>query len=85
MKAEVVAAYGGYCKCCGESAHEFLTIDHVNGGGSQHRKQVGSQFYSWLKRQGFPKEGYRLLCMNCNFAIGKYGSCPHESERTFNS
>lgn len=22
--------------------------------------------------------GFRLLCMNCNFAIGHFGSCPHQ-------
>jgi len=33
--------------------------------------------YSWLKKNNFPK-GFQVLCMNCNFAKGKLGKCPHQ-------
>lgn len=79
-KAELIAAYGGKCDCCGESAWEFLQIDHVNGGGAQHRKTLTVHMASHLKSLGYPKEGYRLLCANCNFSMGKYGYCPHSHE-----
>lgn len=82
LRKEVLNAYGGKCACCGENASEFLAIDHVNGGGGKHRKEVGgaggSHFYAWLKHQGFPQDEFRLLCHNCNFSRGKYGYCPHE-------
>lgn len=39
----------------------------------------GIEFYSWLKRNGWP-EGYRTLCHNCNQARGSFGFCPHEIE-----
>ena len=52
------------CVRCGESDMACLTIDHINGGGNAHRKVIGSHFYSWLIKQGFP-EGYQTLCMNC--------------------
>ena len=52
------------CVRCGEGDIACLTIDHINGGGHQHRKAVGSHFYHWLIKQGFP-EGYQTLCMNC--------------------
>src|SRR6266850_6520947 len=63
----VLQHYGGACACCGETAFEFLCIDHVNGGGSQHRKSIGFgyNFYKWLIDQGFPG-GFRVLCHNCN-------------------
>jgi hypothetical protein len=78
-KAIIIAAYGGHCECCGDSHFEFLTIDHINGGGTQDRKKrAGSAFYARLEKLGFPKDKYRLLCMNCNFALGKYGHCPHK-------
>lgn len=82
LKKRIVAAYGGKCECCGDSHFEFLTIDHINGNGRVDRKAKGSGagFYSWLEKNGFPKEGYRLLCINCNFAFGKYGHCPHTTE-----
>lgn len=67
------------CACCGESIFEFLSLDHINGGGMKHRKEiakVGSVFYRWIKNHGFPP-GYRILCHNCNQAIGNWGYCPH--------
>jgi hypothetical protein len=33
----------------------------------------------WLIREKLP-DGFRVLCHNCNQAIGYYGVCPHESE-----
>ena len=81
LKEEVWVNYGGaVCVCCGERHREFLTIDHIDGGGSKHRRELrknGSQhIYQWLKRENYPS-GYRVLCMNCNFAFGMYGHCPH--------
>ena len=81
LKLECLRNYGGaVCQCCGETIVEFLTIDHINGGGNKHRKEIGGngKLYSWLKKNGFPN-GYRVLCMNCNFSIGHFGSCPHSS------
>lgn len=78
QKQIVVDAYGGKCFCCGETHFEFLTIDHIHGGGRKDRaKRTGSGFYVRLVKEGFPKDKYRLACMNCNFALGKYGHCPH--------
>ena len=81
IKIKIFSHYGWKCACCGETRKEFLTIDHINGGGTKHRKETGGGlgFYYWLIRNGFPKE-YRTLCMNCNFALGKYKYCPHERE-----
>lgn len=86
LKFETMCSYGGpQCACCGEDEFEFLAIDHVDGGGNEHRRSLGGdgtkrfcgiQFYLWLKRSGWPP-GYRVLCHNCNFSIGAYGYCPH--------
>ena len=78
-----IEAYGGVCSCCGEYRYEFLSIDHIHGGGSKHKKLVGcgSTFYRWLWKNKYPKNDFRLLCHNCNQAIGYYGLCPHEKER----
>lgn len=80
-RTDVLLAYGHRCHCCGESTREFLGVDHIKGGGNQHRKRTGltgRRFYAWLKRQGFPRDDFRLLCHNCNFAKGLYHHCPHE-------
>ena len=78
LKDEVFARYGGYrCSCCGETHREFLTIDHIDGDGTAHRRKIGGNMYYWLKRSNYPT-GFRVLCMNCNWAIGVFGHCPHE-------
>jgi hypothetical protein len=85
LRDEVFAAYGGRCDCCGESNFGFLTIDHVHGDGAAHRRSLGvgrrapsSVVYSELKRRGFPRGPYRVLCCNCNATRGIVGYCPHE-------
>jgi len=78
LRDEVLDAYGGKCACCGEVERDFLTIDHINGGGTAHRKAIHGKVYNQLRRDGFPL-GYRVLCWNCNWAHRLYGSCPHQS------
>lgn len=82
IKDEVFMAYGGYeCACCGETEPMFLTIDHIDNDGAEHRRAMkstgGSSFFAWLRTNGFPK-GFQVLCRNCNW--GKHangGICPH--------
>jgi len=88
LKLEVFEAYGGpVCACCGEKHMEFLSVDHVNNDGAKHRKEMGwkdgtggggGNIYGWLKTRNFPP-GFRVLCMNCNFALGHGGTCPHQT------
>jgi len=77
LRREVVDAYGGECVCCGEAEPMFLTIDHVNGRDRTNHHAWGPTLYRALKKAGFPKDNYRLLCMNCNWARGRYSFCPH--------
>jgi hypothetical protein len=80
LKKAVIAGYGGKCVCCGETREEFLSIDHLNGGGRKHRKAIKQDLYNLLIQTGYPQEDFRLLCMNCNFSRGRYGYCPHQKE-----
>ncbi len=72
LRNELLNHYSnGTCKCalCGEKRVACLSIDHINGGGNQHRKSIraeGTVFYWWLKKNNFPK-GFRIICMNCQF------------------
>jgi len=72
------------CECCGETIIEFLTIDHIDGNGGEHRRTELKGKYSsiglWLKDNGYPK-GFRVLCMNCNWSMGVHGYCPHHGMR----
>ena len=75
VRQKVLQAYGGVCVCCGEVIEQFLTIDHIHRfNGSTPRS--GHPLYLWLIRHGFPSE-FRVLCQNCNAALGKFGYCPH--------
>jgi len=83
LKKEIISYYGGRCACCGESEIIFLTMDHVDNNGAEHRREAkissGLDFYYWLRRNGYP-EGFQVLCWNCN--TGKHingGVCPHMS------
>lgn len=70
LKSDVLTHYGNNelkCVLCGFDNPLALTIDHTNGGGAIHRKQLGGggmKVYLWLKRNDYPK-GYRTLCSNC--------------------
>jgi hypothetical protein len=83
LKQIVFNHYGQRCACtgCDTTNQEFLQVDHINGGGHQHRKTViGARIYEWLIKNKFP-DGYRLLCANCNWSRGIWGYCPHEKEK----
>jgi len=67
-KLRIVNAYGGQvCVGCGETELEVLQIDHINGGGNRHAKEIGGygNLYRWLIQNNFPP-GFRVLCANCN-------------------
>lgn len=81
-RQEMFDHYGRECRCCGESTPEFLTVDHVGGGGSAHRKRESgaAAICGWLRKRGYPK-GFQILCWNCNYAQ-RYGKpCPHKVRR----
>lgn len=84
LKLLLLQKYSGqnpYCACCNENKVEFLSIDHIDGGGRQHKiklKKSGTSFYNWLRKNNFPK-GFRVLCHNCNQSLGTLGYCPHKS------
>lgn len=82
-KQLILDHYGAFCSCCGEANPKFLTIDHINDDGAEHRREIGRgsrNFYAWLVKNSFPT-GFRTLCFNCN--AGRHwngGICPHEEE-----
>ena len=77
LRKEAIEHYGNKCACCGETITEFLSIDHINGGGRKHRESVNSELCFWLKKNNYP-DGFQVLCYNCNCAKGFFGKCPHE-------
>ena len=87
IRMMVLTYYGGnppVCACCKERHIEFLAVDHINGGGNKHIKEIikttRNTFYNWLIKNKLPN-GYRVLCHNCNSSLGNYGYCPHIKEK----
>jgi len=76
LRKEILLHYGGKCACCGFSDldfkiynHSFLSIDHINGGGTKHMKKIKrGTLYKWIKRNKYPS-GFRVLCMGCNVSM----------------
>lgn len=78
-RLDAISVYGGKCVCCGETEIVFLTFDHINGGGNQHRQEsrlARKSLASWLVRNNYPP-GFRILCFNCHMALHS-GLCPHK-------
>lgn len=83
IRERVIEKYGGKCACCGEMIFQFLSFDHKEGRGRQHREKIlqetKQKFVVWLDKN--PKqEDIQLLCHNCNLSLGHYGFCPHNPE-----
>lgn len=77
-RKEVLNHYGSICACCGENNVRFLTVDHTNNDGAEHRKKIKKDIVYWLIKNNYP-EGFQVLCFNCN--LGKSlnkGICPHK-------
>lgn len=71
IRLEMVAAYGGKCIGCNENDPIVLVLDHVKDDAKldklQHGHHGGWIMYRRLRKLGWPKERYQLLCHNCNY------------------
>lgn len=80
----VLDHYGHECTCCGEDIPEFLTMDHIGGGGEAHRRSdhmAKINIWRWLVKHNFPR-GFRTMCFNCNQATTSGRTCPHQLRRS---
>ncbi len=69
LRAEMIVAYGGQCVKCKNDNPIVLDIDHIKNDGGKQRKlgMWGWRLYRWLRKNGYPKKDYQLLCKNCNW------------------
>lgn len=83
LRAEAFFAYSPTkepsCACCGMTGYDFLSLDHINNDGAAHRRTnpESKALARWARKNNYPPV-IQVLCMNCNFAKGKYGFCPHK-------
>lgn len=78
-RKQALEHYGNKCACCEEATYEFLTIDHINNDGAQHRRtdKGAKQIYLWLRKNNYP-DTFQILCYNCNCVKTNYKGCPHQ-------
>ena len=83
LKLEVFSHYSNgkpKCACCGwDKDMDGLSIDHKYGRKDPKEPKGLSSvaLYRYVKKSGYPTT-FRVLCLNCNAAIGHHGKCPHE-------
>jgi hypothetical protein len=73
--------YGHKCNCCGETEEMFLTVDHINNTGADHRRAIGkgNQIHKYIVEHDYPND-FQILCMNCNLGKSRNGGrCPHSN------
>ena len=78
FRPKLIEKYGGFC---GETEPRFLQVDHIDGNGGQHRRQIGDTaeaLWRWAQRHGFPPT-LQVLCANCHNAKSFHGGCPHQA------
>ena len=87
-KLKLYEEFGFKCSCCGEKHPYFLTLEHKLGNNPSRRKRSKSgmvntkiqpQLINEAAKDGWDRTKYDLLCINCNFAKGHFGECPHQS------
>ena len=67
QRNKIIELLGGKCVKCGFNDIRALTIDHVFGGGTDERKNIGGGYYSHvLKKIENNTNEYQILCCNCN-------------------
>lgn len=84
IKKQVFDLLGNKCVCCGEDESAFLTVDHINNDGADHRRRLTGdqhggtlQVYADILKDVDYRSKYQLLCANCNLAKERLGYCPH--------
>ena len=82
LRARILDSLGGVCACCGEQARRVLTVDHVQGGGTRHRRELSDprDYYRSILAEGCTPDRYRLLCLNCHESVNERGECHHQQE-----
>ena len=67
LRQQTLEKLGSVCVICGFSDYRALQIDHIDGGGSQDRKNIGNRNLFLREVLKDNNNKYQLLCANCNW------------------
>lgn len=82
-RREIICILGGKCEFCDEKEYQLLSIDHIDGGGRQERIKIrGKQYLRHILKMENPGSKYRILCYNCNYALGFWKVNAYAFEKT---
>lgn len=76
LREEVVAAYGGECHYCGETRIECLIFEPVKDNDAEEQRKFKGNVITLCKsiiERKFPKDEYRVLCLECSSVKGSMG------------
>jgi len=74
---EIVERYGGRCAKCGFDNAAALSLEPKRGARPPGWRSP-CQRYALLRREGFPRGKYHLLCANCKLVEASNGRRPHK-------
>ena len=78
LREDMFTALGDTCGCCQEWRKPFLTLDHIIPVRELTEKRLYGYYALFqAKRAGWPKDRFRVLCMNCNWSQRRGDPCPH--------
>ena len=73
LRVFVMDTLGNKCSKCGFDDSRALQIDHIHGGGTQQKKELGlnnpHKYYRYLAEMDISelRSNYQILCANCNW------------------
>ena len=66
LRDDIFQWLGNECNECGFDDPRAFQIDHLNGGGRQHRKSMNDSPTVYLRYVLEHLDEFQLLCANCN-------------------
>lgn len=66
IRTELLTVLGSVCGHCGFSDSRALEVDHVSGGGREHRQTIPAHSRRFVVEVAAHPDDYQLLCGNCH-------------------
>jgi len=83
-RRRLLSLFGSKCSVCGCDNEWALELDHIGGGGKNEYRNIPHQTVKRMLLDGtIDRDGYRLLCANCNMVDYRTRLSGNENRRIF--